>query len=154
MCDGTRHPHNGLSLHWFASLKIKLACYAAHVQRSEIGDQRSDGFTMKDVDALIILPSIAPTSPHSRIKIACCAFDKYKQSQAKSSHVSVSPFSPAASVSLLTKWASYFRFPHASRRFVQTEREERRIWSVKEYFSSAGNFLLASKISIANAYVF
>ena len=30
VCDGTRHPHNGLALHRFASLEIKLACYAAH----------------------------------------------------------------------------------------------------------------------------
>src|SRR5207249_6431438 len=109
---------------------------------------------MKDVGALIMLPSIAPTSRHFSVNIACCAFDKYRQSEAKSSQVSVSPFSPSASVSLLTKWASYLRFAHASRRFVQTDREERRIWSISEYFSSAGNRLLTLKMSIASAYAF
>ena len=46
---------------------------------------------------------------------------------AKSSHVSVSPFSPSASVSLLTKCASYRRLAHPSRRFVHTDREDLRI---------------------------
>ena len=42
MCNGTRHPHNRLALHWFASLEVKLACDAAHIQRSEVkaGGQR------------------------------------------------------------------------------------------------------------------
>src|SRR4030095_8813898 len=93
-------------------------------QRSEISDQRPDDFKIKDVGALIMLPSIAPTSRHFSLNIARSGFDKYSQSQAKSSQVSVSSFSPSASVSLLTKWASYLRFAHASRIFVQTERDE------------------------------
>jgi hypothetical protein len=34
---------------------------------------------------------------------------------------------------------------------AQTEREDRRIWSVNEYFSSNGNFLLDSNSFIAAA---
>src|SRR5258708_34182926 len=30
MCDGTRHPHDRLTLHGFLSLEVKLACDAAH----------------------------------------------------------------------------------------------------------------------------
>jgi hypothetical protein len=30
MRDGTRHAHNRLAFHWFASLEVKLACDAAH----------------------------------------------------------------------------------------------------------------------------
>ena len=82
---------------------------------------------------------IAPTSWHFSTNLACSGFRKYPQSHAKSSHVSVSAFSPSASVSLLTKCASYLRFAQASRRFVQTDRDERRIWSISEYFSSTGN---------------
>jgi hypothetical protein len=32
--DGTRHPYNRLALHWFVSLEIKLASYAAHGLKS------------------------------------------------------------------------------------------------------------------------
>jgi hypothetical protein len=39
-------------------------------------------------------------------------------------------------------------------KFVQTERDERRIWSIKEYFSSRGKVLDSSKICIANLYAF
>jgi hypothetical protein len=39
-------------------------------QRSEISDQRSDDFKIKDVGALIMLPSIAPTSRHFSVNIA------------------------------------------------------------------------------------
>src|SRR5205807_8986146 len=43
MCDRVRHTHDRLALHWFASLEVKLAGYAAHiVQRSEVGDRRSE----------------------------------------------------------------------------------------------------------------
>src|SRR6266480_3061251 len=66
---------------------------------------------MKDVGPLIMLPSIAPTSRHFSINIACWAFDKDRQSQAKSSQVSVSPFSPSASVNLLTKWLRISALP-------------------------------------------
>jgi hypothetical protein len=34
---------------------------------------------------------------------------------------------------------------------AQTEREDRRIWSVKEYLSSGGNFLLVSNSFMAAA---
>ena len=45
-------------------------CNAEHcVQRSEISDQRSDGFKMKEVGTLIMVPSIAPTSRHFSVKI-------------------------------------------------------------------------------------
>lgn len=37
---------------------------------------------------------------------------------------------------------------------AHTERDARRIWSVKEYFSSLGNFLDNSKISIAEEKAF
>ena len=30
MSNGTRHAHDCRALHWFASLKVKLACYTAH----------------------------------------------------------------------------------------------------------------------------
>src|SRR5438128_9483711 len=125
-------------------------------QRSEIGHQRSEGnaFRMKEEGLLIILPSIAPTSWDLSTNCAWSACGRYPQSHAKSSHVSVSAFSPSASVSLLTKCASYLRFAQASRRFVQTDRDERRIWSISEYFSSAGNRLLTLKTSIASAYAF
>src|SRR4029453_13772873 len=55
---------------------------------------------------------------------AWSAFGIYPQSQAKSSQVSVSAFSPSASVNLLKKCASYLRFPQASRRVEHTERDE------------------------------
>src|ERR1700730_15308868 len=42
MCDGTRHPYNRLALHGFAPLEVKLACDAAHIQRSDIGSEGSD----------------------------------------------------------------------------------------------------------------
>jgi hypothetical protein len=45
--------------------------------------------------------------------------------------------------------AAYRRFRQASARFAQTEREERRIWSVSEYRSSTGNFFVNSKIRMA-----
>ena len=35
MRDRTRHPHDRLALDWFASLKIKLACDAAHGSMNE-----------------------------------------------------------------------------------------------------------------------
>ena len=48
----------------------------------------------------------------------------YPQSLAKSKEVSVSLFSPSQSVSLLTKWASYRRLAHVSRRLRQMDRED------------------------------
>src|SRR5205823_11140398 len=124
-------------------------------QRTEMRCQRSelDDFRMKEEGSLIIFPSIAPTSWHFSTNLACSGFSKYPQSHAKSSHVSVSAFSPSASVSLLTKCASYLRFAQASRRFVQTDRDERRIWSISEYFSSA-EALTDLEMSIASAYAF
>jgi hypothetical protein len=65
--------------------------------------------------------------------------------------VSVSLFSPSQSVNFIKKWASYRLFDQASRRFPQTDREERRIWSVNEYRSSLGHTLLSSYISMANS---
>jgi hypothetical protein len=125
-------------------------------QRSDVTSQRSelDDFRMKEEGSLIILPSIAPTSWHFSTNFAYSVFSKHPQSHAKSSHVLVSAFSPSASVSLLTKCASYLRFAQASRRFVQTDRDGRRIWSTSEYFSSGGNPLLTLKMSIASAYAF
>src|SRR6266487_6310919 len=98
---------------------------------------------MKEEGLLIIFPSIAPTSWHFSTNLVCSGFSKHPQSDAKSSHVSVSAFSPSASLSLLTKCASYLRFAQASRKFEHTDLDERRIWSVNEYCSSFGKSLLA-----------
>jgi hypothetical protein len=49
------------------------------------------------------------------------------------------------------KAASYRLLRHASAMFVQTEREERRIWSVSEYFSSEGHWRLNAKTCIADS---
>jgi hypothetical protein len=55
---------------------------------------------------------------------------------------------------LLTKAFGYRLLRHASAILAQTEREERRTWSVNEYLSSKGNDLLNSNnimdVSIAN----
>src|SRR6266496_673004 len=91
---------------------------------------------MKEEGSLIMPPSIAPISWASTTYSAWSAFGIYPQSQAKSSQVSVSAFSPSASVNLLTKCASYLRFAQASRKFEHTDLDERRIWSVNEYCSS------------------
>jgi hypothetical protein len=138
------------------SMQIRNQMSEIRCQRAEIRSQRSelDDFRMNEEGFWIMLPSIAPTSRHFSTNLTCSGFNKHPQSHAKSSHVSVSAFSPSASVSLLTKCASYLRFAQASRRFVQTDRDERRIWSISEYFSSAGNRLLALKMSIASAYAF
>jgi hypothetical protein len=42
-------------------------------------------------------------------------------------------------------------FGQASRKFRQMDRDERRIWEVSAYFSSAGKFLLNSKMRIARS---
>jgi len=42
-----------------------------------------------------------------------------------------------------------FFYDTLSARFAQTERDERRIWSVNEYFSSFGKEIVISKISHA-----
>src|SRR5437867_12500960 len=99
-------------------------------QRTEMRCQRSelDDFRMKEEGSLIIFPSIAPTSWHFSTNLACSGFSKHPHSHTKSSHVSVSPFSPTASASLLTKCASYLRFAQASRRLVPIHRHERRLW--------------------------
>lgn len=73
-------------------------------------------------------------------EIAMLFIEMNSQSRAKSREESVSLFSPSESVNLLTKCASYRRFAQASRRFGQTERDERRIWLVSANLSSAGNF--------------
>ena len=52
----------------------------------------------------------------------------------------------------LTKDFGYFRLYHASAMFAETERDERRIWSTKEYFSAFGNVFVISNISKANWY--
>src|SRR6476469_9158811 len=75
----------------------------------------------------------------------------YSQSLAKSSEESVSLFSPSQSVNLLMKCASYRRFAQASRKFRQTDRDERRICVVSANLSSGGKRLLISKIIIASS---
>jgi hypothetical protein len=45
---------------------------------------------------------------------------------------------------------SYLLFAHDSAIQAVTDRDERRIWSVREYFSSFGKLLEISKISMAN----
>src|SRR5437867_11916154 len=97
-------------------------------QRTEIRCQRSqlDDFRMKEEGSLIIFPSIAPTSWHFSTNLSCSGCSKRPQSHAKSNHISVTRFSPSASVTLHTKCASYLRFAQASRRFVQTDQDERR----------------------------
>src|SRR5437667_12549684 len=68
MRNGTCHPDDRFALHWFASLEVKLACDAAHIQRSQIRCQRSEirdqrlTSAMKEDGLLIMLPSIAPIS--------------------------------------------------------------------------------------------
>jgi hypothetical protein len=57
--------------------------------------------------------------------------------------------SPSESFSFATKAASYRRFRQASAMFVATERDDRRIWSIKLYLSSRGNDFVTSKTSIA-----
>src|SRR5213594_1366544 len=76
---------------------------------------------------------------------------RYPQRTVYSSHVCVSAPSPSASFSLFTKTASYLRRRHASTIWPETEREERRIWSVSEYISSRGNFFDNSNSSIATS---
>src|SRR5207253_7692118 len=67
---------------------------------------------------------------------------------------SVSPFSPSQSVNLLMKCASYRRFAHASLRFKQIDRDDRRIWLVSANLSSTGKHFDNSKISIASTWPF
>ena len=68
MRDGARHSFDRFALDGFATLEIKLACYAAHRsegrdQKSEVRGQRSEvGLRMNEEGSLIMLPSIAPTS--------------------------------------------------------------------------------------------
>lgn len=50
--------------------------------------------------------------------------------------------------SLAIKAALYLLLHHASPILAHTEREDLRIWSVSEYFSSDGNFFVISNISI------
>ena len=75
-------------------------------------------------------------------------FDKYPDSCCRTrASAAVSAISPSASVSLLTKWASYRRFCPSLGYLAPIDLEDRRIWSVREYFSSAGNASEAMKIS-------
>src|SRR5207253_11441213 len=104
----------------------------------------------KDPAFLIIPLSIFPISADREANSACLAGEMYPQSLPKSSDESVSPFSPSQSVNLLMKCASYRRFAHASLRFKQIARDDRRIWLVSANLSSRGKHFDNSKISIAS----
>src|SRR5882724_11308346 len=108
--------------------------------RGQTSDVSGQSDIRKDSDFLIIPLNIRPISAQWAVRIPCFSGEMYWQSLAKSRAESVSLFSPSQSVSLLTKCASYRRFAHASRRFKQIDRDERRIWLVSAYFSSDGNF--------------
>jgi hypothetical protein len=120
---------------------------SAGYQRLEVDDLRMNGDGFR-----IIRPSMAPISRFVCLSRSCSGVGKYPQLCANPSHVSVSPFSPSASVSLLMKCASYLRFAHASRRVAPTDRDDRRIWSVREYLSSAGKVLVDTKTYTASSY--
>lgn len=98
-----------------------------------------------------MLPNILPTSLHNIAKLSCSCEVMYWQSRAKSNDVSVSLFSPSQSESLLMKCASYLRLAQASRKLMQTEREDRRIWLVNANLSSGGNLFVISNTRIASS---
>src|SRR5262245_37271512 len=124
---------------------------------SQIGSQRSEvssfhSVMRNDSDFFIICPSIRPISAHLAVNNSCSSAEMYRQSRAKSTDESVSLFSPSQSVNLLMKCATYRRFAQASRKFRQTDRDERRICVVSANLSSGGKRLLISKIIIASSY--
>jgi hypothetical protein len=62
--------------------------------------------------------------------------------------------SDSASESLLMNAVSYRRFRHASAKFAATDRDDLRIWLVREYISSRGNLRDLWNISIAAPIAF
>ncbi len=129
-------------------------------QSSELNGQwahergQTDQWMIQVPGFLIIAPGNLPTSRLAAASSSWTTGVMYAQSRAKSKLESVSAFSPSQSVSLETKCASYRRFAQASRKFRQTEREERRICPVRANLSSAGNCRLNSYTRIARAYAF
>jgi hypothetical protein len=87
-------------------------------------------------------------------KALCDSVLMYSQFNAKSSHTTVSLFSPSESVNLLIKWFGYLRFRYASAIFAQVDLEDLLIWSVNEYFSSFGNCFVILKILVARLNAF
>lgn len=73
----------------------------------------------------------------------------YPQSKANSNHTWVSVASVSESLSLAIKAALYRRRRQDSPILAQTLREDLRIWSVIEYFSSDGKVRVISKIIMA-----
>jgi len=112
-------------------------------QRSEVRGQKSELRSKNGLGLFNIEPNIDPICLHSVVSRKWSDWSRYPQSNAKSSQVSVSLFSPSESVSLLMKWASYRLFDQASLRLLQTDLEALLIWSVREYLSSEGQDLLS-----------
>src|SRR6266498_1926591 len=74
----------------------------------------------------------------------CSSGVMYLKCNAKSNQTADSVVSESESVNLLTKFFGYFRLRQASAMFAHTESDERRIWSVRLYFSSDGNDFVIS----------
>jgi len=105
----------------------------------------------KDSGLVIMLPSIRPIFLHFSRRVLCLSWDIYPHAKALSSQCCVSACSASESVNLLTKWATYLLFCHASAIFPPIERDDRLIWSTSEYSSSLGNSFVTSKISCCSS---